>query len=109
MHEALGPGSTTTSARPHGSAIAGKSKGRPVLGCTGTIFNAEMVPGTGRIKPSSLEMEQESPHSGHTLTGQDGERLEQAECDLRELRIGKLFRRIGGSVVVPIAVETRSR
>ena len=45
--------------------------------------------------------------SAYALAGEDGERLEKAKRDLREFRIGKLVGRIGGSVVVPVAVECR--
>src|SRR6516225_9047487 len=45
----------------------------------------------------------------YPLTSEGCERPEEAKRDVCELRIGKLVRRIGGSVVVPVAVECRVR
>ena len=61
-----------------------------------------------KIKTFSGTTERRRPApSVHALAGKDGERLEQAEGDLRELRKGEFVGRIGGSVVVPVAVESR--
>jgi len=45
----------------------------------------------------------------YSLTGEDCERPKQAKRNVCELRIGKLVGCIGGSVVVPVAVECRVR